>query len=576
MHHMSMRYIALVVDYDGTLACNGHVADDVLEALRHVKRSGRWLILATGRHLLDLQDVFSQLEIFDRVVLENGALLYDPATREERLLCDGPPASLLSRLRERGVPFTSGRCIVSTCVPHDAVVLDAIRDLTLDLQVIFNKGAVMVLPSGINKATGLQAALTSLQLSTHNAVGIGDGENDHALISACECGIAVENAVPTLKDRADVTTLQADGDGVLGLIDELLQDDLSQYDSRLSRHAIVIGTLTDDSAHPICINQSRNSVLVAGPSASGKSSAVGGILEQLTERGYQFCLVDPEGDFDNFGSTLSLGTAKEKPSPETVMKALESPDRSVIVNLVALPVADRPTFFASLLPRLLECRAKTARPHWIVVDEAHHLLPNSWSPAAGTMPQALSGTILITVHPEHVSTSALRFVDTVIVTGRAGENALNAFAAAVGATPPTATGQQPESGEALVWFVGKEERPRLVATQPAKAERRRHRRNYAEGELPDDRSFYFRGPESRLRLKAHNLMMFIQIADGVDDDTWLFHLRQGDYSRWFEDMIKDVDLARAVDAIEKDVHVPAGESRAQIKKEVESRYTRAA
>ena len=48
--------------------------------------------------------------------------------------------------------------------------------------MIFNKGAVMILPSGVNKATGLAAALEELGLSPHNVVGVGDAENDHAFL----------------------------------------------------------------------------------------------------------------------------------------------------------------------------------------------------------------------------------------------------------------------------------------------------------------------------------------------------------------------------------------------------------
>jgi hydroxymethylpyrimidine pyrophosphatase-like HAD family hydrolase len=571
-----MRYIALAVDYDGTLASHGRVTEAMIEVLEKVKASGRKLILVTGRHLPDLQNVFPRLEMFDRVVAENGALLYDPATREEKALCDGAPDSFVSRLRQLEIPFTEGCCIVATQVPYHVAALDVIRELGLDLQVIFNKGAVMILPSGVNNATGLRAALNAMQLSLHNTVAIGDGENDHALLSACECGVAVANAVPTLKEKADIRTAHPNGGGVTELIEQLLHDDLAAYDSRLSRHAITVGMAAENHGRTVQINQHRNSVLVAGPSSSGKSTAVGGILEQFIEQGYQFCVVDPEGDFDNFADALSLGTAKERPSAESVMKAIESPDRSTIVNLMALPVSERPEFLAALLPRLLECRAKTARPHWIVIDEAHHLLPTSWSPATTTLPQALDGTILVTVHPEHVSIAALRSVDTVIATGTSAGKTLAEFATRVGISAPPEKKQQPQEGQALVWCVEEGKLPILVTTHVAKAERRRHRRNYAEGELPDDRSFYFRGPQSRLRLRAHNLMIFLQIAEGVDDDTWLFHLRRGDYSRWFEEMIKDPDLAKVAFSVEKNRALSAQGSRQQIREAVESRYTKAA
>jgi hypothetical protein len=40
-------------------------------------------------------------------------------------------------------------------------------------------------------------------------------------------------------------------------------------------------------------------------------------------------------------------------------------------------------------------------------------------------------------------------------------------------------------------------------------------------------SRYFRGPEGRLNLRAKNLALFLQIAEGIDDSTWLHHLRAG-------------------------------------------------
>src|SRR5437762_6641756 len=150
-----MRYFVVATDYDGTIATHGRVDDATLAALERVKASGRRLVPVTGRHLADLSTVFTQLDLFDKAVAENGALLYAPGTREQRLLCEPPPAALVARLQERAVPFEAGRGIVATWEPYQAAVLDAIRELGLDYQVVFNKGAVMVLPSGVNKATGL-------------------------------------------------------------------------------------------------------------------------------------------------------------------------------------------------------------------------------------------------------------------------------------------------------------------------------------------------------------------------------------------------------------------------------------
>jgi hydroxymethylpyrimidine pyrophosphatase-like HAD family hydrolase len=190
----------------------------------------------------DLQQVFERLDLFDLVVAENGALIYRPATRAERLLVDAPSQRFIDELKRRGVERVSvGRCIVATWQPYEKIVLETIRDLGLELQVIFNKGAVMVLPGGMNKASGLKAALKELNISLHNSVGVGDAENDHAFLSICECSAAVANALPAVKDTADVVLESEHGAGVTELIKELLADDLASRASLLRRHEILLG-----------------------------------------------------------------------------------------------------------------------------------------------------------------------------------------------------------------------------------------------------------------------------------------------------------------------------------------------
>jgi hypothetical protein len=106
-----------------------------------------------------------------------------------------------------------------------------------------------------------------------------------------------------------------------------------------------------------------------------------------------------------------------------------------------------------------------------------------------------------------------------------------------------------------------------------KAERRRHVRRYAEGEMSAEQSFYFRGPESKLNLRAQNLNGFLQLADGVDDETWLYHLKRGDYTRWFQEIIKDEPLAQDAAKVEADDALSAKDSRCKIKEAIETRYT---
>src|SRR5438105_3735986 len=211
-----MRYHALGCDYDGTIAWDGEVSESTVLALEDVKKSGRKLILVTGRELDDLVKVFPRLDLFDRVVAENGALLYRPATREKRKLAERPSEEFIRELIHRGAERVSvGHVIVATWRPHETTAVEVIRDMGLELQVIFNKGAVMILPSGVNKATGLTAALQELGLSPHNVVGVGDAENDHAFLSLCECSVAVQNALDTLKERVDWVTSEGHGRGTV-------------------------------------------------------------------------------------------------------------------------------------------------------------------------------------------------------------------------------------------------------------------------------------------------------------------------------------------------------------------------
>ena len=571
-----MRYLAFATDYDGTLATDGLVDDATKRALERLKASGRKLLMVTGRHLPDLQRVFPRLELFDRVVTENGALIYDPTTREEKALAEPPKQEFLDSLRAEGVHFEVGRSIVASWTPAEVPMLELIKRMGLDYQVIFNKGAVMVLPSGINKATGLRAALAELQLSAHNTVAIGDAENDHAFLSASECGVAVANALPALREKADAVTEGDHGAGVTELIEQLLRDDLAQYDARLKRSSLAIGKRKDidrqNNGSEVRIVPNRNNVLVAGASASGKSSAVAAVLEECEERDYQFCLIDPEGDFEGLQGAMVIGSPSEQPDGKAIGKALES-TQGLVVNLMGVPLPDRPASFAALLPRILETRARTGRPHWLVIDEAHHLLPTTWSPASSAIPQEFGGTILITVHPEHVAPAALAFVDVVLALGATAGETLAGFSNAARLPDLPRSFPKPESGQALVWFPRRHgEGPVLLQTRRAKAERRRHKRNYAQGELSSEQSFYFRGPEGKLNLRAQNLMTFLQVGEGVDEETWLFHARRGDYSRWFETMIKDDELAASAREIEKNGW-DVGESRKKLRAAVESRYT---
>jgi len=223
-----MRFPALACDYDGTLAADGRVGRVTLAALRRLKESGGRLVLVTGRQVGDLLTAFPGAATFDRIVGENGAILCRPATGRVALLTAAVNPAFVAALAARGVePLSVGRAVVATLEVHHDVVLATIHDLGLDLAVTLNRGALMVLPSGIDKATGLRAALGELGLRPRDAVAIGDGENDQSFLECCGCAAAVGNALPALKARADYVTRAADGAGVAELVALLVDEDLA-------------------------------------------------------------------------------------------------------------------------------------------------------------------------------------------------------------------------------------------------------------------------------------------------------------------------------------------------------------
>jgi HAD superfamily hydrolase (TIGR01484 family) len=223
-----MRFQVVASDYDGTLANDGRVTKDTLKVLERVQESGRKLLLITGRELESLQSVFPEMGLFDLIVAENGALLYRPSTGEEKALGNIPPLAFVEMLRRSGAnPLSVGRSIVATVQPYEAEVYEAIRQLGLNMQVIFNRESVMVLPAGMDKSTGFRAALAELDLPASSVVGIGDAENDYAFLSLCGFSVAVANAIPSLKESVDLVTSGEDGAGVVEVLRKLLGTEAS-------------------------------------------------------------------------------------------------------------------------------------------------------------------------------------------------------------------------------------------------------------------------------------------------------------------------------------------------------------
>ena len=444
-----MRYLALACDYDGTLACDGQVSTDTLAALRRLLATGRKLILVSGRQLEDLFSVFPSCNLFEWLVAENGAVLYHSSTREKKRLANPPPPKLIARLGERGVPLSIGDSIVSTHQPHQITVEHAIRELGLELKVIFNKGAVMVLPSGTSKATGLAAALKEMRLSPHNVVAIGDAENDEALLGLCECSVAVANALPMLQVEADFVTASANGQGVAELINEIIASDLRDRDTTLTRHHLLLGTAAYN--RQIRISPFASNILLAGSSDNERRKVVTAFVEILCKQQYQFCLLDPRGVFEEVLDAVALGRRKRAPTVDEIIRLLKDPLENAIVNLSGVSMRQRNSFVQELFARLQQLRARTGHPHWIVVDEAQDVLSRSWQPAPLDIPQQFEGMMCVTGNPGAVARSIWSRVNSVLALDSSG-------AAAFGRLPELSQDGMleipaipPNTGEAIFW-----------------------------------------------------------------------------------------------------------------------------
>lgn len=561
-----MLYIALATDYDGTLAHDGQVSEETFDALKRFRDRGKTLIMVTGRELPDLQRVFPEVGLFDAIVAENGALLFLPKEGEQVPLGPEPPAEFVESLRAKNVaPLSIGHSIVATWSPNEDVVLETVHELGLEWQIIFNKGAVMCLPPGINKASGLTAALDHLKLSPLNVVGVGDAENDHAFLSVCGFSVAVANALDAVKREADFVTKAHRGAGVVELIHRM---DEEHFGAVVKRHGIQLGQ-SGNSMIPLF--PGRDSILIAGASGAGKSKLSTALMENIVSSDAQLIAIDPEGDYGTLEGVSHLGTTQRAPSVEEAVTLLDRPEVSLVLGLLEVELPDRPAFLSNLLSALFEMRAHYGRPHWLLIDEAHHFMPADVSPSAVALPAALPGSIFITADPRALSPCVLQTVNTVVASGATAKDVIKNICGALDLAMPQLP-PLPDNQQAWFWKLDRSEAELIEVSEP-RSEHQRHVRKYAEGTLGEDKSFFFRGPQDKLNLRAYNLTMFVDLADGVDDDTWLHHLRQQDYSRWIKAAIGDDELAEEIAGLERHSDPDADETRSLIRSAIQRRYT---
>ncbi|HWF86141.1 MAG TPA: HAD family hydrolase [Vicinamibacterales bacterium] len=216
-----MKLGALALDYDGTIANDGVLSPDVREAIAEVRQRGVAALLVTGRQVTDLRRVVGDLTCFDVIVGENGCVLDFPATGRHVLLAHPPPREFIQELRRCAIDVSVGEVVIGADAAAAPAILEVTHRMEQPLVLLFNRGQLMVLPQAVAKSTGLRQALFALGLSIHDTVGIGDAENDHDLLDACEVGVAVSWGSAALRAIAD-DVIEGDGpEAVAGYIRRL-------------------------------------------------------------------------------------------------------------------------------------------------------------------------------------------------------------------------------------------------------------------------------------------------------------------------------------------------------------------
>ncbi len=551
---MTNYFRAVALDYDGTLTDDSPPNDAVLEAVADARRTGTKVLLVTGRILAELQDDFPDVrEHFDVVVAENGAVL--AGSGWTRALVESVDSALDRALRTRGIGFRRGQVLLACDAVHDVDVLEEIRRLGFDYQLVHNRDALMVLPPGVSKGTGVFEALGDLRVSYHSAIAVGDAENDHALLARCEVGVAVANAVEALKDHAELVLDEPDGAGIAALLRGPVLAGKQRLHSR--RFLLRLGTRADGRA--VEIPASQLNLLITGGSRSGKSYVTGLVAEQLVSLGYSVLVADPHGDHRGLWElrgVLMLGGEEPLPSPTDLARLLEHRFGSAVVDL-SLVSGDDASLYLSQIPMAIErLRAATGLPHWVVVDEAHGALGGRWQLGA-LLESGHDGFCLATYRPQELQAEALAATDAIILVPGGDDGDLTSFlpaAAELGgvesselaanvsrAQPGQAVLVRPSTpGEIVVFDVG----TRLTSHV-------RHWHKYARARLGRNVRFYFRRDwQTPTGALAANVEEFHHELAHCDAQVVHHHAAHGDFSRWLRHVIRDDGLADAVRDVE--------------------------
>ena len=539
---MSHVFPVVAVDFDGTIAEHDRPDATALDAIDELRANGRRVLLCTGRRLENLHAVFPEVDLhFDAVVAENGGVVAIDSVIVH--VADGLPPELGTALSRAGVPYRAGHVLLATEAVHDEVVLREIERLGLEAQLVYNRGALMILPAGVSKGAGLLHTLALLELSRHSAIGIGDAENDHSLLRACEIGVAVGNAVPGLRTHADLCLTEPDGAGVAAFLrGPVLHGDVEVHPDRWH---VELGRTAD--GEPARLPGSRINVLIAGASCSGKSHLAGLLIERLVALEYNVCVLDAEGDhvaLDRLPGVIRVGGTEPLPSPTRLAALLRNRLSSVVADLSLLGATEKREYCREALAALCDLRQDRGLPHWVVIEEADQLLGADMLPRATDDVRSV-GCCLITHRPALLHEHTLSNLHAVIALPGAERYAHIPFSD--GGTD--AASKQPfvlKPGQALLAL---DEAVLTFETATRALPHVRHHHKYLYAQVPPERRFFF-GPHDG-GSAAGNIAEFRAGIGTVAGDILRAHITAGDFSRWTRDVLADDELGGRLRGIER-------------------------
>lgn len=270
-----MVYEMLVLDLDGTLTnSRKEITEPTKKALIEIQEAGKKVVLASGRPINGVQPLADALELgrFGSYILSfNGARITQCSTGEiiynKTIPQDviEPIYQIAKQYKDVDIITYQGDEIISglqpnqytekerminqmkikpvehfseyidfpvnkLLIPGEPVILEEMMEVLKakfhSLLNIYRSEPFFleIMPQKIDKAYTLQKLLSSIGLTADQMICCGDGYNDLSMIEYAGLGVAMENAQPIVKEKADYITRSNDDDGVLYVINQFMRN----------------------------------------------------------------------------------------------------------------------------------------------------------------------------------------------------------------------------------------------------------------------------------------------------------------------------------------------------------------